>query len=130
MTHLNISQKWRENAERHLKSAKILMESNDVNDIVAFHCQQAIEKTFKGFLVAKRGMVVEGHSLLKLYREAKSDFLSMTELAKECAFVNQYYIETRYPSDDPLEVTQEDAADCIRIAQTIMDEIIRELGSK
>ncbi len=117
------SQDWFNKANGDLKSARILMESGEVNDIVAFHCQQAIEKTFKGFLVARRGMVVEGHSLLKLYREAKAEESRLADLMKACAFVNQFYIETRYPSDDPLEVTSDDAAECLRIAELVADEI-------
>lgn len=120
---------WLNKARMDLKSAKILIENGEVNDIVAFHCQQAIEKTFKGFLVAKRGMLTEGHSLLKLYREARSEAPTLPEVSKECAFVNQYYIETRYPSDDPLIVTQEDAEECIRIAEDIMNAIIGALES-
>jgi len=114
---------WLEKAQKDLKSAKILIENGEVNDIVAFHCQQAIEKAFKGFLVARRGMVVEGHSLLKLYREVKREESKVSEYAKECAYVNQYYIETRYPSDDPLEVTVNDAEECIRIAESLIHEI-------
>lgn len=118
---------WLEKAGKDLKSAQILISNGEVNDIVAFHCQQAIEKAFKGFLVARRGVIVEGHSLLKLYREARREDEALPELTKDCAFVNQYYIETRYPSDNPLEVTTADAEECLRIAQSICEEIKRRI---
>lgn len=121
-------QDWFDKAQKDLKSAKILVESGEVNDIVAFHCQQAIEKAFKGFLVARRGMVIEGHSLLKLFREVKNETRAIPDFTKDCAFVNQYYIETRYPSDDPLEVTDEEAVECISIAEAILHEIRQQLS--
>ena len=38
---------------------------------------------------------------------------------KGCAFVNQYYIETRYPSDVELLVTEDEVNECIEIAEDI-----------
>jgi len=38
---------------------------------------------------------------------------------KDCAFVNQYYIETRYPSDVPLVVSDDEADECVSIAEEI-----------
>jgi len=36
-----------------------------------------------------------------------------------CAFVNQYHIETRYPADIPLVVSDDEANECISIAEEI-----------
>jgi len=38
---------------------------------------------------------------------------------KNCAFVNQYYVETRYPADVPLIVSDDEANECILIAENI-----------
>ncbi|MDK2877390.1 MAG: hypothetical protein PWR06_106 [Thermoanaerobacteraceae bacterium] len=35
---------WLEKAERDIKAARVLKQNDCGNDIVAFHCQQAIEK--------------------------------------------------------------------------------------
>lgn len=37
--------------------------------------------------------------------------------------MNTYYIETRYPAEDPLLVSKEDAKECIRIAMKVMERI-------
>ena len=41
---------WIEKSRSDLKAAGVLKEHNCGNDIVAFHCQQSIEKGFKGFI--------------------------------------------------------------------------------
>jgi len=42
---------WFEKAVHDLHGAEILMEHDGGNDLVAFHCQQAMEKTLKGWLL-------------------------------------------------------------------------------
>ena len=41
---------WFEKAAHDLRGAEILMEHDGGNDLVAFHCQQAMEKMLKGWL--------------------------------------------------------------------------------
>lgn len=118
---------WIDKSERDLKSAKILKENDCGNDIVAFHCQQCIEKSLKGFLLRKFGNVVEGHSLIYLCKESSKVKDTFKKYLKDCAFVNQYYIETRYPADIPLVVTDEEADECISIAEKIYNTVINNL---
>ena len=70
---------WFEKAAHDLRGAEILMEHDGGNDLVAFHCQQTMEKMLKGWLL-KTGAPLKGN-------------------LRDCAYVNQFYIETRYPSD-------------------------------
>ena len=90
---------WLEKAARDLKSAKVLSQNDCGNDIVAFHCQQAIEKSLKGYLIKQTGEFPEGHSLIYLCKEASNYHAGFKKHLKDCAFVNQYYIETRYPAE-------------------------------
>jgi len=110
---------WLEKAGRDLKSAKVLKQNDCGNDIVAFHCQQTIEKALKGYLLKQIGQVVEGHSLIYLCKKSSNYNIEFKKLVKDCAFVNQYYIETRYPADIPLEVSDDEANECISIAEEI-----------
>lgn len=110
---------WLDKADRDIKSAKVLKENDCGNDMVAFHCQQAIEKALKGFLINKLNEIVEGHSLIYLCKESSKIEIEFKKYLKDCAFVNQYYIETKYPADIPLVVTEEEADECIKIAQEI-----------
>ena len=110
---------WLEKAGRDLKSAKVLKQNVCGNDVVAFHCQQAIEKSLKGYLLKLTGQVAEGHSLIYLCKEASNYNIEFKKRLKDCAFVNQYYIETRYPADMPLVVSDEEANECISIVEEV-----------
>lgn len=55
---------WLEKAQRDIKSAKILKEHDCGNDVVAFHCQQAVEKVLKAYLIVNGEGIVSGHSLI------------------------------------------------------------------
>ena len=65
---------WFEKAVHDLHGAEILMEHDGGNDLVAFHCQQAMEKTLKGWLLMVTNELLEGHSLVFLCRKAISEF--------------------------------------------------------
>ncbi|NJD02296.1 MAG: HEPN domain-containing protein [Ruminiclostridium sp.] len=110
---------WLEKAGRDLKSAKVLKQNDCGNDMVAFHCQQTIEKVLKGYLLKQTGQVAEGHSLIYFCKEASVFYMEFKKWLKDCAFVNQYYIETRYPADVPLIVSDDEADECISIAEAI-----------
>ena len=112
---------WLEKASRGIKSAKLLFDHNCGNDIVTFHCQQALEKSLKGYLLKHKNIVIEGHSLIYLCKESSNISSEFTIHLKNCAFVNQYYIETRYPADMPTIISDEDTDDCINIAGEIYD---------
>ena len=100
--------------ERDIKSAKILKEHDCGNDVVAFHCQQAIEKILKAYLIIRGDGVVSGHSLLYLCKLAQGHEGNFKKYIKDCGFANQYYIETRYPADSPLIVSDYEADECIK----------------
>ena len=42
---------------------------------------------------------------------------------KDCGFVNQYYIETRYPADNSLIVSDYEAKECIKISEEIYEDL-------
>lgn len=54
--------------------------------------------------------------------------ITFKNFLKDCAYVNQYYIETRYPTDFPLEVSEEEASECYAIAKRIIDYISTIVG--
>ena len=53
---------WFEKAAHDLRGAEILMEHDGGNDLVAFHCQQAMEKMLKGWLLKTTGELLDGYS--------------------------------------------------------------------
>lgn len=107
-------------AKMDLKGAEILFEYDGAFGLVCFHSQQAIEKYFKGYLIFKTGILQEGHSLIRLCKKAISFDDRFKEYLKDCAYVNAFYIETRYPAEESLEITEEEVIMCLDITKTIL----------
>lgn len=114
---------WFKMAHKDFNSARILYEHDADLGIVCFHCQQAIEKYLKGYLIFKSGVLMDGHSLVKLCKKAMEFDKIFSEYVKDCAFVSTFYIETRYPAEDPMIVTKDDAEECLRIAKNLIELI-------
>lgn len=120
--------KWVTMAQKHIRSAKILFEHDADNETVCFHCQQAVEKYFKGYLIYISGQLQDGHSLLKLCKKAMAHDQSFGSFLKDMAFVNTFYIETRYPAQDPLLVSKDDTEECLRIVESVVMKIDKLLS--
>lgn len=119
---------WLDKARRDLRSAEILSQHEGDNDTICYFCQQAVEKYLKGLLLKHTAINQEGHNLLKLCKKATLYDRNLEVFIKDCAFLNIYYVETRYPQEDPLEVTNKDVQECIRIANTIIGHIDKTLS--
>lgn len=111
---------WFDAALKDLKGAKILFEYDGDNGIVLFHLQQAVEKYLKGYLIYKTGMLQDGHSLIKLCKKAAVYDNRFKNFIKDCAFLNGYYIETRYPAEDPLVAEVDDVKEALKFTEEII----------
>ena len=107
-------------AEKDRRSARILLDADGDNEVVCFHCQQAVEKAFKGYLVSQTGMLQDGHNLSRLVLKAMQFEPGFQQHKKDAAFLNSYYMETRYPSDDPMIICKEDVVECMEIMERIL----------
>jgi len=110
-------------AKKDIRGSKILFDNGADGELICFHCQQAIEKYFKGYLIYKTGRLIEGHNLVKLCKRVMLYDQSFCEFIKEMAFVNAFYIETRYPSIEPLFVSKEDVILCLDIMGRVVHKI-------
>ena len=114
---------WYDKAQKDLRGAQILFESDADNSLVAFHCQQAIEKALKGYILKTTKELLDGHSLIFLIRRASRFDEEIHKYNKDCAFVNQFYIETRYPADIPDEVDEIEVKECLETAVFVLNHI-------
>ena len=120
---------WFAKASKDFDGAKILNKYDGDTSIVAFLCQQTIEKMFKGYILQNTKKLQDGHSLLFLCKSIMQFDKDFKQYLRDCAFVNQFYIETRYPADVPLELSQEDALECISIASQIEKIVLKKSSS-
>jgi HEPN domain-containing protein len=87
---------WIVLAEKDIKAAAIIIDEADLTNMVAFHCQQAIEKYFKALIAEYEKPLLKIHDLLKLYgiiKEVKNLEINEDVLSE----INEVYIEDRYP---------------------------------
>ena len=62
--------KWLDKALCDLQCARLLLTYGGDAYNIAFHCQQAIEKALKGYLLYRTGKHFDGHNLTYLCRQA------------------------------------------------------------
>ena len=86
-------------AERDLKTAeRIIDEEDPFTNIIAFHCQQAVEKYQKAYLIGNGIPLKKTHDLILLNNMIKEiKDLGINE--DKLILIKQVYSETRYPGD-------------------------------
>ena len=118
---------WILYAKKDLRGAEILYEHDCGNDITCFHIQQCVEKYLKAYLIYKEGVLQQGHSLLYLCKKASEYNSEYKKFLKDCALVNNYYIETRYPQDCSINVTNEEVEECFSIVKELIKFIDEQI---
>jgi HEPN domain-containing protein len=95
---------------------------------VAFHSQQAIEKSLKALIENRNQRVPKIHSIRRLIELVDKNTYDL-ELIK---LLDSLYIESRYPTNLGLlpygKPTQEDAKEFFILAKTIFNDICNELN--
>lgn len=128
MNHsLDEVKEWLKKARNDLVSARILMEHTPpVLDTASFHCQQAVEKTLKAFLVWKAVPFEKVHSLtylLDLCESKDPEFASIREKAEMLA---PYAVEIRYPGEI-MKISHEELNEAFTTAQIVWDFVLNLL---
>ena len=119
---------WLEHSSQDLIAAKILSEDDRCYRLSAFHCQQAIEKALKGYLLFRTGRHFDGHNLTYLCRQAiQLDSKAFSEYLDESAALNDLYIETRYPTDLPFEIDELEVRRYLDMAERMFAAIRQQL---
>lgn len=91
-----ITTEWIKSADADIKVVRAIISDNELTHLVAFHCQQAIEKLFKAIIEEYQLSFVKTHSLQNLWgiieNHLKSDFNTDIFI-----ILDQLYIDARYP---------------------------------
>ena len=106
-------------AENDLKDAKILYNSNEASaEGICFHCQQAVEKYLKAYLVFNNKEINKTHDISELLKDCKNIDKAFSELEKiNIDDITNYAVIVRY--DDIIEPSAEDAKEAISIAEQV-----------
>ena len=119
---------WVNAAYDDLRAAKLLLDDNTLNNCTAFHCQQCAEKALKSFILYKTHQTVDGHNLTWLCRRAAGLDESFKQWLQESATLNRYYIETRYPTDIPTEISDATVYRLYKLTEEMFNYVTDEVG--
>jgi HEPN domain-containing protein len=125
---------WLEFAEQDMLTISEIIKNPNLTNVVAFHCQQAIEKYFKAFILENEKPLMKIHNLLTLYGTIK-EFVDLELDEDLLSTINDIYLESRYPGeigllDNGSMPTKEHANQFFIFAKEIETKIKNELSKK
>lgn len=124
------TKRWLIKALNDYKTAKKLLKSSEnevITDTLCFHCQQAVEKLLKAFLVQSGVEFGRTHSieyLIKLCSNIDKDFESLYNLTAD---LTEYAIDIRYPDDFYIPTIRE-AEEAFNSATKVKEFVFKKLG--
>lgn len=128
-----ITQEWLNRARDDLDVVEEIIEIAHLTNIAAFHCQQAIEKSFKAILEEHDEVVPRIHNLVTLYNLVK-DKLNFTSDELALKEIGDIYLEARYPGELGLlpygKPAVEDAKRFYSTAKTVYNNVNNLLVSE
>jgi len=121
-----IVQGWLDSAYTDLRSIEHLIDDDFLTNVVAFHAQQSVEKSFKALLAFHGEPVPKQHSTLTLYGLVQ-EFIDIFINEELLSAFDDLYIDSHYPGNFGLmpygKPTLEDAQEFYALANDIYDYI-------
>jgi HEPN domain-containing protein len=93
-----VAREWLEAASLDIENISHIIQNERLSGHVAFHAQQAIEKSLKAVIEEKGLNVPKIHSLQKLFAVCES-FIDHTPDEELIIALDSLYIESRYPGE-------------------------------
>ena len=121
---------WFNFADADFDSALILNDAyRKYNEIICYHCQQAVEKYLKAFLCYNGVIPPKIHVLEALCALCSEFDSSFNDIAKDCAYLSPFAVRVRYPFE--MEITDLNTVKSLEIVQRVKDFTpIAELKAK
>jgi HEPN domain-containing protein len=121
-------ERWLAVAERDRRTAlACLADEPPLRESAAFHCQQAVEKLLKGFLVLAPKRSRKTHSLAELGAMAEASFPDIAEFVAAAKGWSNWAVVYRYPGEDGADVPPEPDEDELRRALAVLDALAARL---
>lgn len=119
---------WIHKAEHDLAMAELALKYKpELRAPICFHCQQAVEKTLKAYLVYLDIPFKKTHSLTYLLDLISDNEDIGDKLYSYAEILEGYAVEIRYP-DGSCEPTEGEAREAYKIAEEIKQIFIEKLG--
>jgi HEPN domain-containing protein len=118
---------WLDKAAADFDAAEQLStQGGRFREIVAFHCQQAVEKYLKALLVRRQIEFPKTHDIAKLLDRVATVDASAAERLRDADALTPFGVEARYPSDAP-EVLPGGEAEVIGMARVVRNAVMTSL---
>lgn len=118
-------QQWLRKAEHDQRAARSAREETPpITDVAAFHCQQAVDKLFKAYLVWRGREFEKIHDLRALVNLCAADDPTFAALRDRVAPLTAFAVRFRYPG--PTDPTPEQ----VEAALLIVEEARRFVQAK
>lgn len=112
---------WLDKAAEDLASAHVLIGSNHFSGAL-FFCQQAAEKSLKGFLTWHERTFRRTHDLEELGKDCQAIDGTLATLLEEADVLSDYAWKLRYPGA-PYIPEREEAEDMFDVASRVLQDV-------
>ncbi len=116
---------WLRKAEDDLSFAKNTIEETNFYDHVCYLSQQAVEKYLKAVIIIQTGELTKKqktHNLLYLSQICKKT-INLEDFREDLRILTEAYIPARYPFNGYTKAAEEDAQNCLKSAERVIDFI-------
>jgi HEPN domain-containing protein len=117
---------WLAKADVDLSAGRALLAEADLFEVVAFHSQQAVEKSLKAFLVCHQIEFPKTHDVRRLLALCASIDPDLAETLTGAAELTPYGVAYRYPGEYP-PVSKEAAGQSLATARFVLGEVAKRL---
>jgi HEPN domain-containing protein len=91
-------EEWLDLGNQDLQSAAFLLDMRPIPlEVIGFHCQQALEKYLKAFLIKQNNEPDKTHDLMFLLQRCIDYDSAFAAITEHCAVLTEYSVKTRYP---------------------------------
>ncbi|MGG0152494.1 HEPN domain-containing protein [Bacillus mycoides] len=126
MKNFNEANLWFGIADSDIRAANHLLSLIPIPfAIICYHCQQCAEKYLKGYLTFNGTHPPKTHNLLLLARRCAEFDVEFNDLRDDCAELNSYGVEVRYPYFEELNKT--DVLRAIKSADNIKSFVLEKV---
>jgi HEPN domain-containing protein len=121
--------RWFEFASEDLRAAKLVATDASLLGAVAFHTQQAAEKILKGLLIAAEADLRRIHDLDELASLAHKFWPALIPSNFPLARATAWYIVSRYPGIDEIDLDPDDIAMALQEASALLDGAVHLMNT-
>jgi HEPN domain-containing protein len=119
-------EQWIEKAEHDLIAAKLIIEHQPlILDIACFHCQQAVEKYLKTFLVFEKEEFPRTHNLDLLLQSCVSHSQDFANI--DLKNLEDFAVRGRYPHDF-LQPEAVETREFLQIAESVKALVLKSIS--